>query len=701
MKKLAITIIASLAALCVNAQRSNLLSGVTSMDDGNHYAVVEGRTVKLYDYATSSMREVVFDASEHTPKIDFKRYFFSPDESKIMFVTDIKPIYRHSYTAEYYVFNRADGSLRPLSNGGPQQVATFSPDGTKAAFVRDNNLFWVDLAADGFTEHQITADGRFNYILNGIPDWVYEEEYSFARAYEWSPASDYIAYYRTDEERVKEYNMNMFRGDLYPTVYKFKYPKAGESNSVVTIHTYDMTTGKSVEMQTGDADDRYIPRIMWAGRQLAVANLNRLQNSLDLFLCDPATGQSRVIYHEEDDRYIDRVGDKTFTFLGDGSRFLVQNESSGYKHIYLYSTDKGLICPVTSGDYEVTDLLGVDQKRGVVYYMSTEASPLKRDLYTVKLNGKGKKRLTGGDGTYRVVPSKGFNYFITYFSSATTPTEVTLCGSDGKPVRSLFRNEKLKTLADEGAIPLKKFFTFDNQAGQILNGYMLYPADFDTTKVYPLFMTQYSGPGSQQVADNWSTGWESELLAHGYIVACVDGRGTGFRGEEFRKCTYGDLGRHEVEDQIAAARYLGSLPYIDSTRIGIYGWSFGGFMALNCILKGNDVFKMAIAVAPVTNWRYYDTIYTELYNGLPGDNPSGYDDNSPINFADRLKGKLLLAHGTGDDNVHIQNSFQMIEALSAAGKPFDMAIYPDQNHGMGHDRDHLIDKCVKYVIDNL
>ncbi len=700
MKKLLITVAASLTAIASTAQ-SNLLSGVTSMGDGEHYAVVENGAIKLYDYATSTMQETVFDASEHSPAIRFTSYFFSPDESKIMLVTDVEPIYRHSFKAQYYVFDRVDGSLRPLSSNGPQQVATFSPDGTKAAFVRDNDLYWVDMAADKFVEHRITDDGKFNYVLNGIPDWVYEEEYSFARAYEWSPASDYIAYMRTDEERVREYNMNMFDGKLYPTVYKFKYPKAGQMNSIVTVHAYDIASGKSVEMETGDPSDRYIPRIMWAGDKIAVADLNRLQNDLDLLLCDPATGESRVIYHEEDDRYIDRIGDNTFTFLSDGDRFLVFNESTGYRHLHLYSKSRGYIGPVTSGDYEVTDLLGVDDKKGVIYYMSTEASPLKRDLYTVKLNGKGKKRLTGGDGTYSIVPSKGFNYYISYFSSADTPTVVTLCKGDGKPVRRLYENTSLKQAAAEGRIPLKKFFTFENETGLQLNGYMLLPQDFDSTKTYPVLMTQYSGPGSQRVADKWGTDWESELTAHGYIVACVDGRGTGFRGEEFRKCTYGNLGRLEVEDQIAAARYLGSLPYVDPSRIGIYGWSFGGFMALNCILKGNDVFKMAIAVAPVTNWRYYDTIYTELYNGLPQDNPEGYDQNSPINFADRLKGKLLLAHGTGDDNVHIQNSYQMIEALTAADKPFDMAIYPDQNHSMGRDRVHLIDKCMQYVIDNL
>ncbi len=700
MKKTVALIAAVMTVVTANAQ-SNLLSGVTSMSDGDHYAAVENGAIKLYDYASSSLQQVIFDAAEHKPEIKFDSYFFSDDESKIMFVTERKPIYRHSFTAQYWVYDRVDGSLRPLSENGPQQVATFSPDGTKAAFVRDNNLYWVNLAADDFEEYKITDDGRFNYILNGIPDWVYEEEYSFSRAYEWSPSSDKIAYMRTDEERVKEYDMNVFGDGLYPSVYTFKYPKAGEQNSVVTVNVFNLSSGETAVMETGDADDRYIPRIMWAGDKVAVATLNRKQNNFDLLLCDPTTGESRVIYHEEDDRYVDRVGDQTVTFFDDGDRFLVMNESSGYRHIYLYSITKGLLGAVTSGNYEVTDLMGVDQKKGVVYYISTETSPLKRDLYSVKLNGKGKKRLTGGNGTYSVVPSSGFNYYISYFSSAETPTVVELHKGDGKLIRELYRNRELEEKIANGEIATKKFFTFKNDNGDELYGYMLYPTDFDSTKNYPLFMTQYSGPGSQQVADRWGIGWESRLLEHGYIVACVDGRGTGFRGEKFRKCTYENLGGLEVEDQISAARYLGSLPYIDSTRIGIYGWSFGGFMALNCILKGNDVFKMAIAVAPVTNWRFYDTIYTELYNGLPQENPEGYDLNSPIHYADKLKGKLLLAHGTGDDNVHVQNSYRMIEAFAKAGKHFDLAIYPDRNHSMGADAKHLLDKCVDYVIANL
>ena len=406
-----------------------------------------------------------------------------------------------------------------------------------------------------------------------------------------------------------------------------------------------------------------------------------------------------MIYDERDPRYVERVDDECVTFLPDGERFVVRSEKDGFTHLYLYSAETGFLNRITSGDWEVTALAGIEGDR--VYYLSTETSPLKRDLYSIRLNGKDKRRLTDGSGTYSVAPSRGFRYFISYFSNVSTPNRVTLHAADGKLVRTLEDNVALRNTLSKLNVPEKEFFTFRNPEGIEFNGYMIRPADFDSTRSYPLFMVQYSGPGSQRVADSWSMGWEDVLVQQGYIVACVDGRGTGFRGSEFKKCTYKQLGKYEVEDQIAAARYLGALPYIDSDRIGIFGWSYGGFMALNCILKGNDVFKMAIAVAPVTSWRFYDTIYTEIYNGDPNENPSGYDDNSPINFADRLKGKLLIAHGTADDNVHIQNTYEMVARLVQHDKPFEMYIYPDRNHSMGNYRNHLMERCIEFVHRNL
>ena len=673
------------------------VSGVRSLSDGERYTTMSDGRVLCFSYRTGEPAGVLFDASAAEPRIEFTDYVLSADERRLLLTTDVEPIYRHSFTAEYWIYDRQDGSLRRLSQGGPQQQAQFSPDGSRVAFVRGGNLFVADPAAG--SERQLTFDGRFNHIINGLPDWVYEEEFSFARAFAWSPDGRKIAYLRFDESRVKQYNMNRFAGGLYPENYTFKYPKAGEQNSVVELYCCDAADGSTVRMDTGEQTDQYIPRLFWTPTgQLGFYRLNRLQNHFEVLLCD-SSGASRVVYDERNDRYVERVDGRTVTFLPDGDRFVVRSERDGFMHLYLYGVSEGLLGRITSGEWEVTELLGIEGDR--VYYLSTETSPLRRDLYTVRLDGRGKRRLTGGDGTYRIAPSRGFRYFISYFSNVRTPNRVTLHRSDGRLVRTLEDNAALRAKLDELQVPVKEFFRFATSEGVELNGYMVRPNGFDSSRRYPVLMTQYSGPGSQQAADRWTIGWEDVLVQQGYIVACVDGRGTGFRGEEFKKCTYGELGKYETVDQIEAARYLASLPYVDPDRIGIYGWSYGGFMALNCILKGNDVFRAAIAVAPVTSWRFYDTIYTEIYNGLPQDNPSGYDDNSPIHFADRLKGKLLIAHGTGDVNVHIQNTYEMITKLVEYDKPFELYVYPDRNHGMGPSRHHLMERCIEFVQRNL
>lgn len=673
------------------------VSGVRSLSDGERYTTMSDGRVLCFSYRTGEPAGVLFDASAAEPRIEFTDYVLSADERRLLLTTDVEPIYRHSFTAEYWIYDRQDGSLRRLSQGGPQQQAQFSPDGSRVAFVRGGNLFVADPTAG--SERQLTFDGRFNHIINGLPDWVYEEEFSFARAFAWSPDGRKIAYLRFDESRVKQYNMNRFAGGLYPENYTFKYPKAGEQNSVVELYCCDAADGSMVRMDTGEQTDQYIPRLFWTPTgQLGFYRLNRLQNHFEVLLCD-SSGASRVVYDERNDRYVERVDGRTVTFLPDGDRFVVRSERDGFMHLYLYGVSEGLLGRITSGEWEVTELLGIEGDR--VYYLSTETSPLRRDLYTVRLDGRGKRRLTGGDGTYRIAPSRGFRYFISYFSNVRTPNRVTLHRSDGRLVRTLEDNAELRAKLDELQVPVKEFFRFATSEGVELNGYMVRPNGFDSSRRYPVLMTQYSGPGSQQAADRWTIGWEDVLVQQGYIVACVDGRGTGFRGEEFKKCTYGELGKYETVDQIEAARYLASLPYVDPDRIGIYGWSYGGFMALNCILKGNDVFRAAIAVAPVTSWRFYDTIYTEIYNGLPQDNPSGYDDNSPIHFADRLKGKLLIAHGTGDDNVHIQNTYEMITKLVEYDKPFELYVYPDRNHGMGPSRHHLMERCIEFVQRNL
>ena len=582
------------------------VSGVRSLSDGERYTTMSDGRVLCFSYRTGEPAGVLFDVSAAEPRIEFTDYVLSADERRLLLTTDVEPIYRHSFTAEYWIYDRQDGSLRRLSQGGPQQQAQFSPDGSRVAFVRGGNLFVADPAAG--SERQLTFDGRFNHIINGLPDWVYEEEFSFARAFAWSPDGRKIAYLRFDESRVKQYNMNRFAGGLYPENYTFKYPKAGEQNSVVELYCCDAADGSTVRMDTGEQTDQYIPRLFWTPTgQLGFYRLNRLQNHFEVLLCD-SSGASRVVYDERNDRYVERVDGRTVTFLPDGDRFVVRSERDGFMHLYLYSVSEGLLGRITSGEWEVTELLGIEGDR--VYYLSTETSPLRRDLYTVRLDGRGKRRLTGGDGTYRIAPSRGFRYFISYFSNVRTPNRVTLHRSDGRLVRTLEDNAALRAKLDELQVPVKEFFRFATSEGVELNGYMVRPNGFDSSRRYPVLMTQYSGPGSQQAADRWTIGWEDVLVQQGYIVACVDGRGTGFRGEEFKKCTYGELGKYETVDQIEAARYLASLPYVDPDRIGIYGWSYGGFMALNCILKGNDVFRAAIAVAPVTSWRFYDTIYT-------------------------------------------------------------------------------------------
>ncbi|MEG0500377.1 MAG: DPP IV N-terminal domain-containing protein, partial [Rikenellaceae bacterium] len=449
---------------------------------------------------------------------------FSGDEKKIIFTTNDTPIYRHSFTADYWVYDIVTRVMKPLSTNGAQEVATFSPDGTKVAFVRGNNLFWVDLASG--KETQITTDGKFNFILNGKPDWVYEEEYGFAQAYQWAPDSQSIAYWKTDESRVKEYHMNFFQKQLYPTVYSFKYPKAGEQNSIVSIHTVNLATGVTKEMNIGEETDIYVPRIKWTNdsRNVLVFRLNRLQNNFDMLQCNAVTGENSIVYNQKDKRYINRLEDQTVMFLSDGDRYIIQSEKDGYNHLYLYSLSKGFIRQITKGGWEVTELLGVDGN--TVYYMSAETSPVIRNLYSINLKGSNKKRITKGEGNYTINFNNDFSYFISYFTNATTPNTVTLHTADGKQVRVLENNTELKAKIQEYKLPVKEFFSFTTAEGVSLNGYMMRPSNFDLKKKYPVFMTQYSGPGSQQVLDRWTMEWEHCLVQDGYILVCVDGRGT-------------------------------------------------------------------------------------------------------------------------------------------------------------------------------
>lgn len=675
------------------SQRS--IYGVRSMADGEHYTSSKGGKIIKYAYVDGSEVDTLYHGG-----VAFSSYKLIEGESKILLESDARYIYRHSHTARYWLVDVASGECTELiADVAGKRDLTIC--GGRVAFASENNLYVYTL--DGKKLFG-TTDGKFNHIINGTTDWVYEEEFGFTQAYALSPDGKRLAWLRFDESHVKEYHMNRFDGELYPTVYSFKYPKAGERNSIVELYVADLASGAVTKMDTGTEIDQYIARLGWTpSGECYFFRLNRLQNHFEVMLADKSA--SRAVYTESSPRYVDRVDDGTVRWLPDGDRFIVQNETAtGYSHLYLYSISKGFLNAITAGEWEVTAVNAITKDR--VYFTSTEGEwgALARGFHSVKLNGKGGKTILAPTGMYSIAAGEGMKYFLSYYSDAKTPNVVTLHKGSGEVIRILEDNAKLRNMIVDEKIPTKEFFKVPlaDKIGYDLNGYFKKPADFDPTKRYPVLMTQYSGPGSQQVSNSWSIGWEDALVQEGYIVVCVDGRGTGYRGEAFKKCTYRNLGKYEVEDQIAAAKWLTTQPWVDAERIGIYGWSFGGFMALNCILKGADVFKMAIAVAPVTSWRYYDTIYTEVYNGLPQDNAEGYDDPSPISHADKLRGKLLIIHGSADDNVHPQNAIEMVRALAAAGKQFDMMYYPDANHSMApaHGQ-HIRYKMVNYTLENL
>jgi dipeptidyl-peptidase-4 len=689
-----------------NEYSARSVHGLRSMNDGEHYSVLEaGKRIIKFSYATGKAVATLFDLStlENKDIPYIFGYTFSKDERKVLVEANFEKIYRRSYKADYYIWDIAAQTLTPLSDNGSQQLAAFSPDGNKVAFMRDNNLFIKDLQNN--SEKQITTDGKYNEIINGSCDWVYEEEFGFTRAFDWSPDGNKIAFYRFDESQVKTFNMTIYDDYLYPENYTFKYPKAGEKNSVVQIRVYDLADGKFVNMDIGPETDQYIPRIKWSNdpSMLAIIRMNRLQNKIEILMGDASTGNSSVIYTETNKYYISEIDDQYLNFINDKNDFIIYSEKSGYKHFYLLDANGNVKRQITKGQWDVVDYLGYDAGSKLLYYTSTENSPLRRDVYAIKLNGRKKEKISINEGTNDAVFSKTFKYYINYYSSATVPTQVTLHDASGKLVRVLEDNKDLMEKVKSTGVPDKEFFTFNTSEGVSLNGWMIKPADFDPAKKYPVLMYVYGGPGSQTVTDSWSFGWYQLLAQKGYVIVSVDNRGTGFRGEEFKKMTYGELGHYETIDQIETAKYLGSMDYIDSTRIGVFGWSYGGYMSTLCITKGAAYFKTAIAVAPVTNWRFYDTVYTERYMGLPQKNPHGYDDNSPINYVDRLKGHYLLIHGTGDDNVHFQNTMVLTEKLVQADKQFEMQIYPDKDHGIrgGNTSLHLYTRMTDFLLKNL
>ncbi len=681
------------------AQKS--VYGFNSMLDGEHFTTMSEGAIWRHPYKDHQQKELLVDVAGLELGGRVADYTFSPDERKIMFRISSRPLYRRSHFSKYVVYDRVEGTLSAVDESCDVRYALFSPDGQKVAYVKDNNIFINDLAQK-FT-YQITTDGEWNHIINGMPDWVYEEEWGIDHALSWSPDGERIVYLRSDESEVKEFGfMKFLTGTPYPELFKYKYPKAGEKNSEVSLHVYNVTEGTTTNVSKEHTGDLYIPFFDWTPEgKLYYYVINRLQNNLQVLLIDDEKDtEPQLIYAEQDEKYIDGISAGTITFLSDSDRFLVLSERSGYNHLYLSSISKGGLTAVTSGDWNVTSVVCATDKK--IWYLSTEGSPLRRELYSIDLSGKHKKRLSTTSGTYSIQPSAGCRYYVSYFSNAATPNTVTLHKGNGKLIDTLEDNAELKRYIAEIELPVKEFITFTTPRGDTLNGYIKKPNNFDPTKKYPVLLTQYSGPGSQDVRDRWTIDWEDVLVQHGYIVVDCDPRGTGFRSADFKKSTYGIMGRLETEDQIAFAEWVKTLPYVDSQRVGIYGWSYGGFMALNCILKGADTFKMAISVAPVTSWRYYDSVYTERVNGLPQTNPEGYDEPSPIGYAAQLKGKLLLMHGTADDNVHIQNAYAMVDEFVKAGKQIDMMIYTDDNHSMmPYGRVNVREKMVLYCLENL
>lgn len=692
----------------INERRfyQNTISGIVSMNDGKHYTILEeDKSISKYNYSDGLFAGTIFSLSDLGFKAagEISSYEFNKVENKILFTAELDYIYRHSFVAFNYVYDIASKKIIDVFEK-KQQLAKLSPDGNYVAFVFENNIYIKDLKS--LAVKQITSDGKHGKIINGMPDWVYEEEFTLTSGFEWSPDSKSLAYYRFDESEVKEFQMEEYK-NLYPEWYSYKYPKAGESNSIVSIMAYNVDLGKSQQMDIGDETDIYIPRIKWTSKpgKICVIRLNRLQNKADLLLCDAGTGNSQVFYSETDDKYISEFTDDFACFLENSDEVIILSGKDGYMHFYRYNLSGQFINQITTGSWEVDKLLGIDEKNKSVYYTSTEVSPLERHIYKISFDGSKKQKISVDKGNHYAEFSATFEYYINFYSASNKPLEVGLYDKKNRLIRILEDNAQLKKEVSDFEFVNQELFDFIGPDGQKLFGFMYKPFDFDSTKKYPVLMYVYGGPESQEVLDEWNLQqpWFQMLAQNGYIVVCVDNRGTNGRGEAFKKLTYMQLGKLEAEDQIAAAQYLVSLPYIDQNRIGMFGWSYGGYMTLLCMMKGNGIFKMGVAVAPVTNWRFYDSAYTERFMRKPQDNADGYDTNSPLNNVAGLKGKLLLVHGSSDDNVHFQNSMMLVDELVKKNKQFEMQIYPNKNHSIygGNTRFHLYTRMTDFIFNNL
>lgn len=736
MKQISITFLLCLCALASFAQGGKALDlkeivsgkftpqgiyGVIPIPgDGEHYSQMNAERTQIikYSFKTGKQVEVLFDAAtarECTFK-KFDSYSFSPDGGKLLIATETTPIYRRSYTAVHYLYSlkrNLDGKINnvveKLSDGGPQQVPVFSPDGNMVAFVRDNNIFLVKLLY-GNSESQVTEDGKRNEVLNGIPDWVYEEEFSFNRALEFSADGQMLAFIRFDEKDVPSYTFPLFAGqaphiaafEKYPGEYTYKYPKTGEVNSKVSVHTFDIKSKVTRKINVPLDADGYIPRIRFTQdpNKLAIMTLNRHQNRFDLYFADPRSTVAKLILRDESDTYIQESVFDNILFYPENFSFV--SEKSGYSHLYWYSIGGNLLKQVTAGNYEVTQFHGYAPEEGSFYFSSNEESPMRSAIYKVDRKGR-KTKLSSQTGTNSAQFSTNMKYYMNRYTSLNTPTVITLNDNMGKTLTTLVDNAALRQTLSGYAMPQKEFFTFQTSEGITLNGWMMKPADFSANKKYPVLMFQYSGPGSQQVVDRFGVSWETYMASQGYIVVCVDGRGTGGRGAEFTKCTYLNLGVKEAKDQVETALYMGSQPYVDKNRIGIWGWSFGGYMTIMSMSEGRPVFKAGVAVAAVTDWNYYDTVYGERFMRTPKENAEGYKATSCFTRAGKLHGNLLLVHGMADDNVHFQNCAEYAEHLVQIGKQFDMQVYTNRDHGIygGNTRLHLYTRLTNFFKQNL
>jgi dipeptidyl-peptidase-4 len=687
--------------------RYNRVPGFNFLKDGRHYTRQVSNKIVKFDIVSGQKVDIILDGDEIRGTAgfngEFSSYEFGPNEKLIILATQLENIYRRSSKAYYYIYDIEQNTLDPLFDQGKQMYPTLASNGNSIAFVFENNIYIKDLTSN--ETKQITSDGKQNEIINGASDWVYEEEFSLTRAFEWSPDNQKIAYIRFNETNVPEFTLNYYTDDLYPKPYTFKYPKVGEANAAVSVFIYDLVEGKGTQVQLPERE-LYIPRIEWTRdpNRLCVTTLNRHQNNMQLFLAKAKNGRTALMLEEKDPAYIELHDN--LHFLKNGREFIWTSEKKGYNHIYLYSIKGRELAEITFGEYDVTEFYGVDEESGYVYYQAAKTSPLLRGVYRANLEGTYTETLQEENGTHMPQFSTTFDYYVDQYSTVNSPPSFTLYSNSNDTLRVLESNAELREIQHTYELSQVEFLQIPGDDGTLLNAFRIDPPNFDPSKEYPLFMFVYGGPGSQQVLDRWkgSYYWWFQMLAQqGYIVACVDNRGTGARGADFKKLTYLELGKYETLDQIAAARYFGNLPYINSERIGIFGWSYGGYMSSLAILKGADVFSLAVAVAPVTNWKWYDTIYTERYMRTESENPDGYRDNSPVYFAEKLEGDYLLVHGMGDDNVHAQHTLEMSRALVEAGKPFDLMIYPNDAHGIAGpgSRYHLFTKITNFIKENL